>query len=189
MKEKIFSKQMKFMTKRKWHHKQIAIFLLLAGLVAFVTTYLLILPAITMSEEDIEDSEIAEIEPNMESAVELRHFFYEDEQLSVSVDLPADTQVSEDAILTVTPIVMDDPAYEGYVEEANRVASGSLQELKLFDLSFYTAEGSYLPVGDNAAVSMYFKETIPAENAEQVAVLHFEEEQVALPTLTEIQVE
>lgn len=189
MKEKIFSKQMKFMTKRKWHHKQIAIFLLLAGLVAFVTTYLLILPAITMSEEDIEDSEIAEIEPNMESAVELRHFFYEDEQLSVSVDLPADTQVPEDAVLTVTPIVMDDPAYEGYVEEANRVASGSLQELKLFDLSFYTAEGSYLPVGDNAAVSMYFKETIPAENAEQVAVLHFEEEQVALPTLTEIQVE
>lgn len=78
---------------------------------------------------------------------------------------------------------------DAYTEAAKQVASGDLQNVKLYDVSFYTADGTYLSVSDQAKVSIHFKETIPIETTQNVAVLHFEDTGTQLPTITDVQMQ
>lgn len=165
----------------RWH----LIFLLFAFMVALIVTYALILPAVSLTEDSA--SELSENEPVFDESAFTEHamvFSYEDDTLSASVTLPEGTAVPADAVLSITPVTVETDAY---TEAAKQVASGDLQNVKLYDVSFYTADGTYLSVSDQAKVSIHFKETIPIETTQNVAVLHFEDTGTQLPTITDVQ--
>lgn len=113
-------------------------------------------------------------------------YSYEDDLLFATVVLPEGASVPEDAVLTVTPI---EDTENTYTAAAERVATGEIRQVKLYDVSFHTADGTYLPVSDEAKVNFHFKETVPAESRDNVAVLHFEEDGVKLPSITDVAVQ
>lgn len=106
-----------------------------------------------------------------------RQYDFEDDVVAVSVILPEDSAVPEDAVLTVTAITYEDANYDELAQQANDAVDGVAEEVVLYDVSFLTAEDEYLPVSETATVSFRFKEQIitPTEDSE-VAVLHYTEE-------------
>ena len=108
-------------------------------------------------------------------------YIYSDEQIYVEVQLPEDTDVPADAILSVVPVEADHENYAGYVDQAEQ-AVGAMANIALYDISFYTADGTYIPVSDNAKVSMAFVNS-PVDVEAEIQVLHFKEEAEAPQTL------
>ncbi len=107
-------------------------------------------------------------------------YVYADESLYVEVTLPAGSSVPEDAVLLVTPITEESDEYAAYVAQADAAMEG-IADIALFDISFYTAEGDYYPVGENASVTMGFIESPiatpgEAQAATEIRLLHFEDE-------------
>lgn len=163
------------------------LFLILACLVAFFVVHCLTFPADTLTIEDAQGIFPASMEISASRFTENSHFYsYEDDLLFATVVLPEGASVPEDAVLTVTPI---EDTENTYTAAAERVATGEIQQVKLYDVSFYTADGTYLPVSDEAKVTFHFKETVPVESRDNVAVLHFEEDGVKLPSITDVAVQ
>lgn len=163
------------------------LFLILACLVAFFVVHCLTFPADTLTVEDAQGIFPAFTEIPAPRFTENSHFYsYEDDLLFATVVLPEGASVPEDAVLTVTPI---EDTENTYTAAAERVTTGEIQQVKLYDVSFYTADGTYLPVSDEAKVNFHFKETVPVESRDNVAVLHFEEDGVKLPSITDVAVQ
>lgn len=183
--DRFSSKLQSYVQKRKWNLRWHLIFLLFAFLVALIVIYALILPAVSLTEDSA--PELSANESVFDESAFTEHatvFSYEDDTLSASVTLPEGTSVPTDAVLSITPVTEETDAY---TKAAEQVASGDLQDVKLYDVSFYTADGTYLSVSDQAKVSIHFKETIPIETTQNVAVLHFEDTGTQLPTITDVQ--
>lgn len=163
------------------------LFLILACLVAFFVVHCLTFPADTLTVEDAQGIFPASTEISVPRFTENSHFYsYEDDLLFATVVLPEGASVPEDAVLTVTPI---EDTENTYTAAAERVATGEIRQVKLYDVSFYTADGTYLPVSDEAKVNFHFKKTVPVESRDNVAVLHFEEDGVKLPSITDVAVQ
>lgn len=141
------------------------------------------------------ETEPSETEP-AEPETPGRVYAYTDETLDVSVTLGVDSAVPEDATLAVRPITGaaalsadggDDYDYEELVRQAEEAVDGTAAEIVLYDISFYTLDGTYLPVENSATVSMRFKEPVLSEGESSVTVLHYAEN--APVALEEIQVQ
>ncbi|MDO5154005.1 MAG: hypothetical protein Q4D50_11710, partial [Eubacteriales bacterium] len=117
-----------------------------------------------------------------------REYRYEDETLLVTVVLPADSQVPETAKLLVTPITQEEDRYSQLEQQAQDAIAGTLTQIVLYDLSFYTGE-AYLPVEDSAVVTITFLQGQLSEPAEQVTVLHYAQEEAAPVALREVEVQ
>lgn len=117
-----------------------------------------------------------------------REYRYEDDTILVSVVLSADSQVPEDAVLCVTPITQEEEQYALLAQQAQEAVEGTLEQIILYDLSFYTGDGEYLPVEDSAVVTITFPQGGPAASAEQVTVLHYAQEEAAPVALDEVEV-
>lgn len=128
-----------------------------------------------------------ELEADSEEA-ELTYAF-EDDVLAVEVILPADFQVPADAVLSVRPITNEDESYELLSKQAEEAVDGEPEEVVFYDISFFTPEQSYIPVADNATVTLRFKEAVLSDGAGDVAVLHYEEEADAPVVLEEVELE
>lgn len=143
-------------------------------------------PETENTETPAEDVSGNEEEPETEQTSQ---YSYEDDNLSVTAELPADSSVPEDAVLRVTAITEEDDSYEELTRQAEEALSGQPEQIVLYDVSFYRQgeEGEeYLPVSDQATVSFRFKETVLEESSGEISVLHYEQEQetpVALETV------
>lgn len=145
------------------------LFLILACLVAFFVVHCLTFPADTLTVEDAQGIFPASTEISVPRFTENSHFYsYEDDLLFATVVLPKGASVPEDAVLTVTPI---EDTENTYTAAAERVATGEIRQVKLYDVSFYTADGTYLPVSDEAKVNFHFKETVAFTKCAPVGTL------------------
>lgn len=100
----------------------------------------------------------------------------EDDALAAEVRLPADSGVPADAVLMVRPITAVDQDYAALVRQAEASVDRAVTEIALYDISFRTPDGAYIPVADTATVSLRFKETLLQEGTNEVAVLHYPED-------------
>lgn len=118
-------------------------------------------------------------------------YLYEDDAIAAEVLLPADSGVPADAVLTVRPITAAERSYdyETLVRQAEASVDKAVMEIALYDISFYTSGGEYIPVADTATVSLRFKESILPEGANEVAVLHYQEDADLPVTLEDVDVE
>lgn len=119
-------------------------------------------------------------------------YSYEDDAVSVSVALAEGAEVPADAVLRVTPITAGDTAhdYDALAARAEETVSGEVSQIALYDISFFAPEtGEYIPVSDAATVTFRFKEALLPEDAEEVAVLHYEQEAGAPVALEEVSVQ
>lgn len=166
---------------QRWKRNWKKIVGIMACIVVFCTTYALILPAITMEKGTsvISEGDTGQI------------YTYEDEMLKAEVTLPQDTEVPENAVLTVRPIINttaenenvnnalsdgSEDTYERLVWQAEEAAGADFKEILLYDISFYSAENEYIPVTDTAEVTIKFKEDMSGMDAEHVEVFHYEED-------------
>lgn len=98
-------------------------------------------------------------------------YFYRETSLEVSVALPEGSTVPEDAVLTVRPITQTEESYDTLVSQAEEV-SGEAATIHLYEIGFRTPEEGYLPVSEEAMVTIRFLEPLQ-ESAEAVTVLHY----------------
>lgn len=113
---------------------------------------------------------------------------YADDTLYVEVRLPADTAVPAEAVLVVTPIPPEDGEYAARLTQARQTVEGLVTGLSLYDISFYTPDGDYLPVSDTAQVTMGFTRS-PVDPEAGVRVLHFAGEDGLPQVIEEVTVE
>lgn len=118
-----------------------------------------------------------------------REYRYEDAAVLVNVVLPGDSQVPETAVLWVTSITQEEERYPQLAQQARDAVEGTLEQLILYDVSFYTEEGEYLSVEDSAVVTITFKQGGLSAPAEQVTVLHYAQEEAAPVVLDEVEVQ
>lgn len=90
---------------------------------------------------------------------------------STQVDLPVDTNVPEDAELTVTPIPEEDEQYAEMTQQIMDALPDTVAQVTLLDISFYDASGEYLSVSDTAQVDILFAEDMIGSG--EVKVFHF----------------
>lgn len=101
-----------------------------------------------------------------------RTYTYSDETLYVEVRLPEDTTVPADAVQWVTPIDEESTGYAAYLARSEEAVEGLVAGIALYDISFYTPDGDYIPVSDTAEVTMGFTNS-PVEGEGEIQVLHF----------------
>ena len=104
-------------------------------------------------------------------------YTYEDDDIPVSVVLPAYSAVPENAVLTVSALSQSERDYDSLAEQAQSAVDGEIEQVLLYDISFYAADeegGEYLPVSDAAVVSLTFLEKTLTQQDSTVSVLHYE---------------
>lgn len=101
-------------------------------------------------------------------------YTYSNSDVYAQVVLPPETTVARDAVLSVKPIKSGDEGYASMVAEAESAVSGTVKDIKLYDISFYTADKQYIPVDDNAKVTIRFKDAA-VDASSNVQVLHYDE--------------
>lgn len=124
--------------------------------------------------EEHAHSEECFVDPNPEATPGL--YIFSDDNVYVEVQLPEDTTVPKDAQLVVTPLSDEDESYADYVTQAEEKFGGEIANIALYDISFYTAEGEYIPVGETANISMAFVEC-PVDKEADVEIIHFDNEE------------
>lgn len=95
----------------------------------------------------------------------------------------------ENVQLCVRSITETDDSYDELSRQAADAVIGNSVQALFYDISFYTNDGEYLPVSDNASVSIQFKETVLTEETGDIVVLHYEEDSGALVEVGEVEVE
>lgn len=134
-----------------------------------------------------------------------RIYHYSDSLVSVDVVLADGSELPEDAVLTVRPIV-DAEAYLATASEARLATASNAQEeyaqlkekaeaavgreavkIDFYDIGFYTPEGEYIPVADTATVTIRYEKQEEQESAGKVAVLHYQEAEDKPVVLEEIE--
>lgn len=159
-------------------------------------------PAETSKESSVETSKEYLVETNKASSIETttdnvnqttdysRTYNYEDNKVLVKVSLPETSTVPKDAQLKVTSISRAEEHYDNMVKQAgDAVITGLAMDVRLYDVSFYTNDEKYINVSDDAVVSMEFKQHADVQLQQMedyVAVVHFEENETQLPTVTDI---
>ena len=115
-------------------------------------------------------------------------FDYYDGIVEVSVELPADSDIPADAILSVTPIDEQNEKYLDLLTKADEVVHGGISEILFYDISFYTSELEYIPVDDSARVTMRLADSTIGAGSNTI-VLHFDEETSDPVIISDVSVE
>ncbi len=103
-------------------------------------------------------------------------YTFEDDNVAVSVILPDETDVPEDAVLSVTALTGEESNYDEMVKSAGKVVTdGTVGDIKFFDIGFNTAKGEYIHVEDTAQVIIEFKDSVLAGKG-YTHVLHYNDE-------------
>lgn len=133
-------------------------------------------------------SSINELKAWRDTRVEGIPYEYEDERIAVTAVLPLDTEVPSNAVLQVEEITEagDEDQYQAFAELARKKLNSEIPDLKLYDISFYTPEGEYIEVSDDARVSIRFKTDLTELNG-NVGVLHFAGHGAQLLRLLEVE--
>lgn len=100
-------------------------------------------------------------------------YTFTDDGIEVTIMLPEGTVVPRNAVVEVTPIKSNHASYDDLTKRAENAVNGSVANISLYDISFYTADGEYIPVDDRAQVSMRFSEAVVNDPSE-LAVLHYD---------------
>ena len=126
-------------------------------------------------------------------------YAYEDETIAAEVTLAEGSALPEGTELVVRPITgmtaysldgeTGDDGYEDLVRRAEEAVGQPVTDILLYDISFYTPDGEYLPVEDSATVSLRFKEAVFPEGTGGVTVLHYAEDGDLPVTLDSVDVE
>lgn len=127
---------------------------------------------IDSEDENTEDEE----EDNGESSV---IYSGENDSVSVEVILEEESTVPEDAVVRITKVTPENEDYDYALlkEQAeNTVGEEAASQIDFYDISFYTAEGEYIPVTDTAKVMLRFKEEGNLAEAEEITVLHYKKD-------------
>ncbi len=148
----------------------------------------------TATETETETETETGTETESESETGAHVYIFEDDNILVEVTLPADSSVPEDAVLTVTAITDEDDAdtYASLTEQAESAVEGGIEEVYFYDISFFTVATAdqaeeYIPVSDEATVTLTFKEKTLTQENSSVAVLHYEEEAAEPVVLEEVE--
>lgn len=160
----------------------------LSCLVVFITTYLLILPAVTLEQDEAEKqggidlpaqtqqaelteveepAEQIELEAQTESAEFISHTGKGYEVTVENNNLPADTT------LAVEEIQKKDTDYDAYYEVALKaVQSDDLAFAKFYDISL-VSEGESIEPDDPLNVTISFDKGLEASDADNIRIVHF----------------
>ncbi len=125
--------------------------------------------------KDEKDPVTSDDEPEVgDESDESKCYTYDGDAVKVTVSLPSDSEVPTDAELKVNPVDEKNKAYDDLLKNAEDVVTdGTIGEILLYDISFYTADGDYLKVDDTATVTIEFKkDAISAEGSTHI--IHFD---------------
>lgn len=229
MKRKVLQEAEKIEKKRKRKKGWLKVVTCLAAVVVFVTTYALILPAITeeiddesyvcgieehihssecygeISEEmaestegevlQVEETEIEGTETEGTEAAEVRicqleehehgeaclpvyekTFEYEDEYLSMTVQLSNEEAIPADTDISVLPITSEEETYAEYAEYAYEYTEGSLNGLMAYEIEFLS-DGEQIELPDaDVEVDLTINEVPDAEYEMAAMALELENE-------------
>lgn len=99
-------------------------------------------------------------------------------------DLPIDENLltkKEDKAFRSNFVLDESQIIENKTKEIEEKIEGPIEEILFFDISFFTPEGEYLPVGDNATISFNISgENLSKSEDEEITVAHFGKDEMAL---------
>ena len=178
------------------NHKKLATFL--AVIVALVTAYLLILPAITLDNEtalqdpgiEVEQSsqsppslpapqdnqlgsatESSSVDTSNSGATQATTLTAQNQDYTIKADVDEKTQLPKDTTLTVKEIKNDDAAYQANYEKVqNSLVGKNIESVLLYDISFESNGQKVEPKAD-VKVTITPKEAMNAKD--NFDVLHF----------------
>ena len=178
--------------KKKRSLRQTWIFVL-SALVVFITTYMLILPAISIDEkeaadqggielineeiapENAEETAPAEVVPG-EMAPEEMVLEETGDDYSIELKYDADADLPEGAFLQVEEIAEDTEEYESYVRRSADVAdldNNRIEMARVFDISIIDPEtGDHCQPADSVNVSIDLMQDLEIDD-ENMSVVHF----------------
>ena len=177
-------------------HEKRALFLSLCAMVVFVTTYLLILPAITLDEEtaeelggiDLPKAEQVKDEASLKPAA--GELAYEGDGYTVEAAFGTKAGLPKNTELAVTEIASSDEDYDDLRDEALKAVQesedgeqvGSLEFAKFYDISF-VADGEPVEPDSAVGVSISYDNALEAADANHVRIVHFgtDEEENLVP--------
>lgn len=126
------------------------------------------------SSEDEEKEDIDKADENSDDiAKKDNRYFYEGDTVTVEVILENQDELPAGAELTVRAVtdVTEGYDYELLKEQTEEVVGRQAAQIDFYDISFYTQDGEYIPVTDNATVTLHYKTGFLAD-AYEVNVLH-----------------
>ena len=151
----------------------------LAAVVVFVTTYLLILPALTLEKEEAEKQGGISVETEAYEAGEIS---YEGKGFNVQASYEESAKLPQSTELTVTEITKKSDQYDMYYDQAltavQKCADKKATEFafaRFYDIALM-AEGSELEPEDAVEVTISYDQDIPAEDADHVRIVHFKKD-------------
>ncbi|MBQ9016159.1 MAG: hypothetical protein IJ109_08570 [Firmicutes bacterium] len=162
--------------------------LILAAIVVFVVTYLLILPAITLEEDvaeqqggiDVPAAEQTAEDPKGDAPLDAKAgtISYEGERYTVSADFDAAADLPSDTELQATEITEEDEDYQAWVDEALKALQDAgaetdrLQMARFYDISLLDGDTPVEP-SSSVGVTISYRKAIPVSDAESLRIIHF----------------
>ena len=177
-----------------------AVIVSLAAVVVFVTTYLLILPALTLDEDEAqrqggisltteapaeEAAQGTEVTPTADQTApsyKSGELTYEGKTFDVEATVTENAKLPADTQLKVKEIEKDNKDYASYYEEALKAVKEDA-DIKASDLSFarfydiaLRSGGQDIEPADAVDVTISYEKGIAAADADHVRIIHFKED-------------
>ena len=156
-----------------------ALLVSLAAAVVFITTYLLILPALTLEKEEAEKQGGISAETEAYEAGEIS---YEGKGFNVQASYEESAKLPQSTELIVAEITKKSDQYDMYYDQAltavQKCADKKATEFafaRFYDIALM-AEGSELEPEDAVDVTISYDQGIPAEDADHVRIVHFKKD-------------
>ncbi len=165
----------KFLKRYQYHQRWKKALMILVSLVVFVTTYAMILPAVTL-EADKSESVGMVAEPAPKEPITL---ISEGTDYTVTMTCPAEAEIPDDASLSVQEIIPDTGEYKDYLDEAAAVLKLTENEVirtraRFFDITIMDGEAEITPAAP-VRVEITYHEVKELAQAGQMNAVHFAE--------------
>ncbi len=170
----------------------------LAAVVVFVTTYLLILPALTLDKK--EANRQGGISVTNESANQTRDSEYQEGELSydgdhysVDTSFAQEARIPDNAELSVDEIDESNIIYDVYYDKALKAvqkdlgndSTAELANAYFYDISLISG-GKKTQPADDVRVSLAYEDGLDVDDADQIYIIHFKEDHVTGKVVPEI---
>ena len=162
-----------------------------AAVVVFITTYLLILPALTLDKEEAEQQGGITVasDPEYKSG----ELAYDGKSFNVEASFDEKAQIPSAAEIVVEEIKTDSNDYAAYYNKALKAVQEDAGKKKVSDLKFakfydiaLRSDGKEVEPADTVDVSISYDKGIAAADADHVRVIHFKEDPKSDKVETEI---